>query len=87
MVLHPLAHLHWLSWVSRCQDLYAAGEKICGTDEMKFITILCTRSATHLMRGTGRQGGDVRTMRDGRLSLHTEYSVCDRVETWSWGES
>ncbi|MBV95588.1 Annexin A8, partial [Eschrichtius robustus] len=32
------------------QDLYTAGEKICGTDEMKFITILCTRSATHLMR-------------------------------------
>ncbi|XP_008591577.1 PREDICTED: annexin A8-like [Galeopterus variegatus] len=32
------------------QDLYAAGEKIRGTDEMKFITILCTRSATHLMR-------------------------------------
>ncbi|MEJ1276668.1 annexin A8 [Cricetulus griseus] len=32
------------------QDLYAAGEKIHGTDEMKFITILCTRSATHLMR-------------------------------------
>ncbi|XP_032775142.1 annexin A8 [Rattus rattus] len=32
------------------QDLYAAGEKILGTDEMKFITILCTRSATHLMR-------------------------------------
>nr|KAF6454696.1 annexin A8 like 1 [Rousettus aegyptiacus] len=32
------------------QDLYAAGEKIQGTDEMKFITILCTRSATHLMR-------------------------------------
>nr|XP_031538209.1 annexin A8 [Vicugna pacos] len=39
-----------LLWVSQCQDLYAAGEKICGTDEMKFITILCTRSATHLMR-------------------------------------
>uniref|UniRef100_A0A8C9QUF7 Annexin n=1 Tax=Spermophilus dauricus TaxID=99837 RepID=A0A8C9QUF7_SPEDA len=32
------------------QDLYEAGEKIHGTDEMKFITILCTRSATHLMR-------------------------------------
>ncbi|XP_004641312.1 annexin A8 [Octodon degus] len=32
------------------QDLYAAGEKISGTDEMKFITILCTRSAPHLMR-------------------------------------
>ncbi|XP_076980812.1 annexin A8-like protein 1 [Tamandua tetradactyla] len=32
------------------QDLYAAGEKIQGTDEMKFITILTTRSATHLMR-------------------------------------
>ncbi|XP_057591137.1 annexin A8 [Hippopotamus amphibius kiboko] len=32
------------------QDLYEAGEKIRGTDEMKFITILCTRSATHLMR-------------------------------------
>uniref|UniRef100_A0A8D2AQ76 Annexin n=1 Tax=Sciurus vulgaris TaxID=55149 RepID=A0A8D2AQ76_SCIVU len=28
----------------------SAGEKIHGTDEMKFITILCTRSATHLMR-------------------------------------
>lgn len=56
VVLHPLAHLHWLSWVSQCQDLYAAGEKICGTDEMKFITILCTRSATHLMRGTGEAG-------------------------------
>jgi hypothetical protein len=26
-----------------------------GTDEMKFITILCTRSATHLMRGTGQK--------------------------------
>uniref|UniRef100_A0A2K6SC04 Annexin n=1 Tax=Saimiri boliviensis boliviensis TaxID=39432 RepID=A0A2K6SC04_SAIBB len=32
------------------QDLHAAGEKIRGTDEMKFITILCTRSATHLLR-------------------------------------
>ncbi|XP_074089186.1 annexin A8 [Macrotis lagotis] len=32
------------------QDLYAAGEKIRGTDEMKFITILCTRSATHLLK-------------------------------------
>ncbi|XP_032464552.1 annexin A8 isoform X2 [Phocoena sinus] len=32
------------------QDLYAAGEKIRGTDEMKFISILCGRSATHLMR-------------------------------------
>uniref|UniRef100_A0A452DL13 Annexin n=1 Tax=Capra hircus TaxID=9925 RepID=A0A452DL13_CAPHI len=50
VVLHPLAHLHWLSRLSQCQDLYAAGEKICGTDEMKFITILCTRSATHLLR-------------------------------------
>lgn len=46
-----------LLWVSLYQDLYAAGEKIQGTDEMKFITILCTRSATHLMRGTGRKGG------------------------------
>ncbi|XP_022355483.1 annexin A8 isoform X2 [Enhydra lutris kenyoni] len=36
--------------VQDAQDLYAAGEKIHGTDEMKFITILCTRSATHLMR-------------------------------------
>ncbi|KAI5154803.1 Annexin A8 [Manis pentadactyla] len=34
----------------QCQDLYAAGEKIRGTGEMKFITILCTCSATHLMR-------------------------------------
>uniref|UniRef100_A0A8C0LRP7 Annexin n=1 Tax=Canis lupus familiaris TaxID=9615 RepID=A0A8C0LRP7_CANLF len=36
--------------VQDAQDLYAAGEKIHGTDEMKFITILCTRSATHLLR-------------------------------------
>lgn len=36
--------------VQDAQDLFAAGEKILGTDEMKFITILCTRSATHLMR-------------------------------------
>ncbi|KAB1271525.1 Annexin A8 [Camelus dromedarius] len=35
---------------SACWDLYAVGEKICRTDEMKFITILCTHSATHLMR-------------------------------------
>ncbi|XP_050816229.1 annexin A8-like [Gopherus flavomarginatus] len=32
------------------QALYAAGEKIRGTDEIQFITILCTRSATHLLR-------------------------------------
>nr|CAA05364.1 annexin VIII [Mus musculus] len=32
------------------QALHEAGEKIMGTDEMKFITILCTRSLTHLMR-------------------------------------
>ncbi|XP_009863143.1 PREDICTED: annexin A8-like isoform X3 [Apaloderma vittatum] len=30
--------------------LYAAGEKIRGTDEVQFITILCTRSATHLLK-------------------------------------
>lgn len=53
--LHLLSHLSRLSGVSQCQDLYAAGEKITGTDEMKFITILCTRSAPHLMRGT--EGG------------------------------
>ncbi|XP_035393536.1 annexin A8-like isoform X2 [Cygnus atratus] len=32
------------------ETLYAAGEKIRGTDEIQFITILCTRSATHLMK-------------------------------------
>ncbi|NXK02188.1 ANXA8 protein, partial [Herpetotheres cachinnans] len=32
------------------ETLYAAGEKIRGTDEMQFITILCTRSATHLLK-------------------------------------
>uniref|UniRef100_A0A8C8RPF3 Annexin n=1 Tax=Pelusios castaneus TaxID=367368 RepID=A0A8C8RPF3_9SAUR len=32
------------------QALYAAGEKIRGTDEIQFITVLCTRSATHLLR-------------------------------------
>ncbi|KFW11943.1 Annexin A8, partial [Eurypyga helias] len=33
------------------ETLYAAGEKIRGTDEIQFITILCTRSATHLLKG------------------------------------
>uniref|UniRef100_A0A8D0FL09 Annexin n=1 Tax=Strix occidentalis caurina TaxID=311401 RepID=A0A8D0FL09_STROC len=32
------------------ETLYAAGEKIRGTDETQFITILCTRSATHLLK-------------------------------------
>ncbi|XP_010179094.1 PREDICTED: annexin A8-like isoform X3 [Mesitornis unicolor] len=32
------------------EALYAAGEKIKGTDEMQFITILCSRSATHLLK-------------------------------------
>ncbi|KAM5322296.1 LOW QUALITY PROTEIN: annexin A8-like [Glossophaga mutica] len=32
------------------QYLYAVGKKIHSTDEMKFITILCMCSATHLMR-------------------------------------
>ncbi|XP_065494836.1 annexin A8-like [Caloenas nicobarica] len=32
------------------ETLHAAGEKIQGTDEIQFITILCTRSATHLLK-------------------------------------
>ncbi|XP_061857262.1 annexin A8-like protein 1 isoform X2 [Colius striatus] len=32
------------------ETLYAAGEKIRGTDEIQFITILCKRSATHLLK-------------------------------------
>ncbi|KFU91655.1 Annexin A8-like 2 [Chaetura pelagica] len=32
------------------ETLYAAGEKIRGTDEIEFITILCTRSAIHLLK-------------------------------------
>ncbi|NWX37970.1 ANXA8 protein, partial [Notiomystis cincta] len=32
------------------ETLFAAGEKIRGTDEIQFITILCKRSATHLMK-------------------------------------
>ncbi|XP_006014831.1 annexin A8-like protein 1 [Alligator sinensis] len=32
------------------QTLYAAGEKIQGTDEIQFITILCKRSAIHLLK-------------------------------------
>ncbi|XP_009984837.1 PREDICTED: annexin A8-like isoform X3 [Tauraco erythrolophus] len=32
------------------QALYAAGEKIQGTDEVQFIKILCARSATHLLK-------------------------------------
>ncbi|KGL81564.1 Annexin A8-like 1, partial [Tinamus guttatus] len=32
------------------QTLYSAGEKIRGTNEIPFITILCTRSATHLLK-------------------------------------
>uniref|UniRef100_A0A8B9G2Q7 Annexin n=1 Tax=Amazona collaria TaxID=241587 RepID=A0A8B9G2Q7_9PSIT len=32
------------------EALYAAGEKIRGTDEIQFITILCKRSAIHLLK-------------------------------------
>ncbi|KAK2518749.1 annexin A8-like protein 1 isoform X1 [Columba livia] len=32
------------------ETLHAAGEKIKGTDEVQFITILCKRSATHLLK-------------------------------------
>uniref|UniRef100_A0A8C6ZMR1 Annexin n=1 Tax=Nothoprocta perdicaria TaxID=30464 RepID=A0A8C6ZMR1_NOTPE len=32
------------------EALYSAGEKIKGTNEIPFITILCTRSATHLLK-------------------------------------
>ncbi|XP_004691538.2 PREDICTED: annexin A4 [Condylura cristata] len=31
------------------QDLYEAGEKKWGTDEVKFLTILCTRNRNHLL--------------------------------------
>lgn len=41
--------------MSQYQDLYAAGRKIHSIDEMKFITILCMCSATHLMRDTGQE--------------------------------
>lgn len=32
------------------ETLFSAGEKIKGTDEIQFITILCKRSATHLLK-------------------------------------
>ncbi|KAG8518719.1 Annexin A4, partial [Galemys pyrenaicus] len=31
------------------QDLYEAGEKKWGTDEVKFLTVLCTRNRNHLL--------------------------------------
>lgn len=33
------------------QDLYEAGEKRWGTDEVKFLTVLCSRNRNHLLHG------------------------------------
>ena len=33
------------------QDLYEAGEKKWGTDEVKFLTVLCSRNRNHLLHG------------------------------------
>lgn len=64
------------------------GEKICGTDEMKFITILCTRSATHLMRGTGEVGRSWGTGRHpgSRSSPFTLNTQCVALSNHGAGE-
>uniref|UniRef100_A0A8C5M8B9 Annexin n=1 Tax=Leptobrachium leishanense TaxID=445787 RepID=A0A8C5M8B9_9ANUR len=36
--------------VSLSADLYEAGEKKWGTDEVKFLTILCTRNRNHMLK-------------------------------------
>ncbi|CAM2117288.1 unnamed protein product [Caretta caretta] len=46
----PRCYMDSATVLQDAQALYAAGEKIQGTDEIQFITILCTRSATHLLR-------------------------------------
>ncbi|CAM4580805.1 unnamed protein product [Lepidochelys olivacea] len=46
----PRCYMDSATVLQDTQALYAAGEKIQGTDEIQFITILCTRSATHLLR-------------------------------------
>lgn len=46
----PRCHVDSALVLQDAQALHAAGEKIRGTDEIQFITILCTRSATHLLR-------------------------------------
>lgn len=56
---------------------------------MKFITILCTRSATHLMRGTGREGGNVRATvgyPGQRASLFTLNIQCAALSNHGAGE-
>lgn len=34
------------------QEIYEAGEARWGTDEVKFLTVLCVRNRNHLLRGT-----------------------------------
>lgn len=35
----------------RLQEIYEAGEARWGTDEVKFLTVLCVRNRNHLLRG------------------------------------
>lgn len=42
-------------FIFRClslQEIYEAGEARWGTDEVKFLTVLCVRNRKHLLRGT-----------------------------------
>lgn len=54
---------------------------------MKFITILCTRSAMHLMRGTRRDAcwDHFRVLwPQGLPVMLNEYPMCSLVRSWSW---
>lgn len=35
----------------RLQEIFEAGEARWGTDEVKFLTVLCVRNRNHLLRG------------------------------------
>lgn len=59
-------HIIFLAWLLRfqlrlgvyfvkyvwLQEIYEAGEARWGTDEVKFLTVLCVRNRNHLLRGT-----------------------------------
>lgn len=59
-------HIIFLAWLFRFQlrlsiyffkyawfqEIYEAGEARWGTDEVKFLTVLCVRNRNHLLRGT-----------------------------------
>lgn len=51
MSLYTPGILNYPHFVHVFKALYEAGEKKWGTDEVQFMSILCTRNRCHLLRG------------------------------------